>query len=104
MERISNYHTSGVINGIAFERFGNVWFALTDNEADAINMTMCTELIIAITSSVKGWKLSQESVANRLGITRPSLSDLLRGKINKFSLDTLTTLAHRAGLTVKMNV
>jgi hypothetical protein len=33
-----------------------------------------------------------------------SLNDLLHGKINKFSLDTLTTLATRAGLKVKIDV
>jgi hypothetical protein len=41
---------------------------------------------------------------HRLGITQPRLNDLLHGKINKFSLDTLTTLAMRAGLRVKVDV
>jgi predicted XRE-type DNA-binding protein len=39
-----------------------------------------------------------------LGITQPRLNDLLHGKINKFSLDTLLTLAARAGLTVKIEI
>ena len=89
---------------IEVETFENVWFALEANEADAINMTMRSELMIAITSAVKSWKLSQEEAAKKLGITRPRLSDLLRGKINKFSLDMLTMLAYNAGLTVKMSV
>jgi len=38
------------------------------------------------------------------GITQPRLNDLLRGKINKFSLDTLLALASRAGLKVKLDV
>ncbi len=86
------------------EKFDNVWFALEANEADAINMTMRSDLMTSIERSVAAWNLSQAEAAKRLGITRPRLSDLLRGKISKFSLDTLTTLAMKAGLTVKMSV
>jgi predicted XRE-type DNA-binding protein len=35
---------------------------------------------------------------------QPRLNDLLRGKINKFSLDTLLILAMRTGLKVKLDV
>ena len=49
-----------------------------------------------------GW--TQMKAARRLGITQPRLNDLLHGKINKFSLDTLMTLATRAGLKVKIDV
>ncbi len=86
------------------EKFDNVWFALEANEANAINMTMRSDLMTSIERSVAAWNLSQAEAAKRLGITRPRLNDLLRGKISKFSLDTLTTLATRAGLTVKMSV
>jgi predicted XRE-type DNA-binding protein len=86
------------------QKFDNVWFALEANEADAINMTMRSDLMTSIERSVAAWNLSQAEAAKRLGITRPRLNDLLRGKISKFSLDTLTTLAMKAGLTVKMSV
>jgi predicted XRE-type DNA-binding protein len=86
------------------EKFDNVWFALEANQADAINMTMRSDLMTSIEKTVGNWKLSQGEAAKRLGITRPRLNDLMRGKISKFSLDALTTLAIRAGLTVKMSV
>lgn len=86
------------------EKFDNVWFALEANDADAINMTMRSDLMTSIEKIVGNWKLSQGEAAKRLGITRPRLNDLMRGKISKFSLDALTTLATRAGLTVKMSV
>ena len=89
---------------IKIETYDNVWFALEKNEADAINMTMRSELMTAIEDAVNSWGLSQLEAAKKLGITRPRLSDLMRGKINKFSLDMLTTLAHNAGLKVKMSV
>lgn len=40
--------------------------------------------------------------ATRLGITRPRLNDLLRGKLGKFSLDALVNLATAAGLTLEI--
>jgi predicted XRE-type DNA-binding protein len=86
------------------EKFDNVWFALEANEADAINMTMRSDLMTSIEKAVGNWKLSQGEAAKRLGISRPRLNDLIRGKISKFSLDALTTLATRAGLTVKLSV
>lgn len=103
-----NIQTKGTIKGIFVETYSNVWFALMDTEAEAeaeaITMTMRSELMTAIEDAVESWGLTQQEAAKKLGITRPRLSDLLRSKINKFSLDMLNTLAHNAGLTVKMSV
>ncbi len=86
------------------KKFDSVWFAIEASEADAVNMTMRSDLMTSIEKTVGDWKLSQGEAAKRLGITRPRLNDLMRGKISKFSLDALTTLATRAGLTVKLSV
>lgn len=86
------------------EVFENVWLALEKNEEDAINLTMRSHLMLAIEKQVVKWKLSQEEAAKKLGVTRPRLSDLLRGKINKFSLDALMTIAVRAGLKVELSI
>lgn len=89
---------------LKFKKFDNVWLALEANEADAVNMTMRSDLMTSIEKAIRNWKLSQEEATKRLGITRPRLNDLMRGKISKFSFDALTTLATRAGLTVKLSV
>ena len=84
--------------------FGNVWDALTDSTAEAANMTAPSDLMMALTRRVKAWNLPQEEAAHRLGITRPRLSDLMRGKIDKFSLDALVNLVTAAGLHVEMRI
>lgn len=43
-----------------------------------------------------GW--TQREAASRLGVTQPRISDLTRGKIDLFSLDTLVDMAALAGL------
>jgi predicted XRE-type DNA-binding protein len=60
--------------------------------------------MIAINEGVRDWSTTRARAARRLGTTQPRLSDLLHGKINKFSLDTFLTLATRAGLKVKIDV
>ena len=84
--------------------FANVWDALEDSPEDAATMTMRSNVMIAIKDQVRGWSTTQSQAARRLGITQPRLNDLLRGTINKFSLDTLMTLEMRAGLKVKIDV
>jgi predicted XRE-type DNA-binding protein len=86
------------------QTFANVWDAIEDSPEQAATMTMRSNVMIAINKKVKSWNTTQAQAARRLGITQPRLNDLLHGKFNKFSLDTLLTLASRAGLKVKIDV
>jgi len=86
------------------QTFTNVWDALEDSPEDAANMTMRSDVMSIINATVQGWNTTQAQAAQRLGITQPRFNDLLHGKINKFSLDTLLTLATRAGLKVKIDI
>ena len=84
--------------------FANVWDAIADSPEAAANMTMRSNIMSAITDAVRGWDMTQARAARRLGITQPRLNDLLHGRIDKFSLDTLLTLSTRAGLKVKIDI
>ncbi len=85
-------------DGIPGQVFASVWDALEDSPAEAANMRLRSELIIAVKQAVAGWGLTQAEAARRLDVTQPRLNDLLRGRIGKFSLNTLILLAKRAGL------
>ena len=84
--------------------FANVWDALTDTPEEAANMTMRSNLMIAIQQKVGGWNVTQADAARRLRITQPRLNDLLRNKIDKFSLDMLIGLAGLAGIIVRLDI
>lgn len=86
------------------QRFANVWEALEDDPAAAANMTMRSDLLIALRQRIESWKVPQAQAARRLGITQPRLNDLVRGRINKFSLDTLVNLANRAAIHVRLHI
>jgi predicted XRE-type DNA-binding protein len=79
----------------AAQTFGDVFDALADTPAEAANMKARADLLAAVAARVRSWQLSQEAAASRLGITRPRLNDLLRGKLGKFSLDALVNRKDR---------
>lgn len=84
--------------------FASVWDALEDSPAEAANMRLRSELMIAVQEAVGMWGLTQIEAARRLDVTQPRLNDLLRGRIGKFSLDALILLAERAGLSVRVQI
>lgn len=79
------------------ETFDSVFDALADTQAEAANMTARVDLLLAIREQIKEWNLTQEDAAARLGLTRTRLNDLMRGKLDKFSLDALVNIAAAAG-------
>lgn len=52
--------------------------------------------------SAAGW--TQTETAHRLGVTQPRVSDLLNGKLSKFSLDTLVNMLARLGGEIELRV
>jgi predicted XRE-type DNA-binding protein len=80
------------------QRFSDVWDAIEDTEVAAASMRARSNLMIALQSWAKASKSTQAEAARLLGITQPRMSDLMRGKINLFSLDSLLDMATLAGL------
>lgn len=62
--------------------------------ADAVRK----ELIANICQAAKTLGLKQVDLAARLDITQPRLSNLLSGKYEMFTIDTLLSLASKVGL------
>lgn len=69
-----------------------------------VNMKARSDLSNATREVVESWKVTQAVAAKRLGVTQPRLNDLLRGRINRFSVDALMELANRAGLAVRVEL
>jgi predicted XRE-type DNA-binding protein len=86
------------------EAFDNVWDAIEDDPGIRENLKLRSELMVALTRRIKreGW--TQAKAAKLLGVTQPRISNLMRGKINAFSLDLLVGMATAAGLRVTMRV
>ena len=84
--------------------FTSVWDALEESADAAESMKARAAIMMRIEKVVRGWEVSQAESARRLGITQPRVNDLLRGKIDKFSLDSLFDLAAHAGLKISLAI
>jgi predicted XRE-type DNA-binding protein len=86
------------------ERFGSVWDAIEDTPAQAENMRLRSSLMMALTEHISREGMTQSQAAKVFGVTQSLVSDLIRGKIELFGLDSLVNMAAAAGLRVEMRV
>ncbi len=86
------------------QRYGSVWDAIEDTAELAENFKLRSALMIALERHIHQNELNQEQAAKLLGVTQPRISDLLRGKINLFSLDMLVNMVVAAGMHIEMHI
>lgn len=86
------------------ERFASVWDAIEDTPAQATNMKLRSDMMIALTNHIKRAGMTQAQAAKLFGVTQPRVSDLKRGKVSLFSLDALVTMLSAAGIWVHMEL
>jgi predicted XRE-type DNA-binding protein len=88
------------------QRFSSVWDAIEDTPQQAACMRARSELMMSLSEVIRGRGMNQGEAAELFGVTQPRISDLMRGKINLFSLDTLIDMAAAAGMcpTVKVTM
>ena len=85
-------------------RFASVWDAIEETPEDAESMKLRARLMMALQDRINRERLSQEQIAKTLGVTQPRASDLMRGRIVLFSIESLVGMLTRLGLRVEMNV
>jgi predicted XRE-type DNA-binding protein len=84
--------------------YANVWDALFPDAQLNNDAKIRSHLMTSLISRIENWNLTQTEAAKRLGISQPRLNDLLKGKLSKFSLDALVSLAVAAGLQVELHI
>ena len=70
----------------------------------AAEMEIRAQLLIGLEQWLEKSGMTQAAAAKVLGVTQARVSDLKRGKIDRFSMDLLVRLAARAGLKPKLNL
>ena len=86
------------------DSFASVWNAIEDTPAEAENMKLRSSLMMALEQHIRAQGWTQAEAARRLSVTQPRVSDLLRGKIGLFGLDTLVNMVVAAGMRVEMQI
>jgi predicted XRE-type DNA-binding protein len=83
---------------------GDVFRDLGFSASEAENLRIRSEMMNALIARIEKRKLTQSRAAKLLGVTQPRVSDLMRGKIHLFSIDTLVNMLAAAGLRVDLRV
>ena len=84
------------------ETCNSIWDAISDTPEQAANLRARAELMQQIVALIKasGWK--QAEAAKHCGVTQPRISDLLRGRVSRYSLDALVNIATALGQRVHL--
>ena len=80
---------------------GNVFKDLGFPPEEAEHLKVRAELMIQLTKVLERRGLTQARAAKLLGVSQPRISDLVRGKIDRFSIDTLVEMLGHAGIHVR---
>jgi predicted XRE-type DNA-binding protein len=83
---------------------GNVFVDLGFPPEEAAILAMRSELMCRLEILIRDKQWTQAEAAQVLGISQSRVSDLIRGKFEKFSLDMPITLATRAGKKVELKM
>ena len=72
--------------------------------AEAENLRLRAKLMMALTAYIQKKKLTQAAAAKAMSVSQPRISDLSRGKIGLFTIDTLVNMLTSAGLKVDLDI
>jgi predicted XRE-type DNA-binding protein len=83
---------------------GNVFKDLGFSNEEAEHLRIRADLLIQIQKALEARGLKQAEVAKLLGVTQPRVSDLVRGRLDLFSVDNLIDMLARLGVHVRLVV
>ena len=81
---------------------GNVFRDLGFSTEEATHLKIRSDLMIRLSKVIEARGLTQAQAADLCGVTQPRISDLVRGKIDRFSIDTLIAMLGHAGVSIQI--
>jgi predicted XRE-type DNA-binding protein len=86
------------------ERYASVWDAIEDTPGAAENMKVRSALMQELVTYIGSTGMTQSQAARQFGVTQPRISDLKRGKVDLFSIDTLVNMLTAADLQLDLHI
>lgn len=83
---------------------GNVFRDVGFGPEEAEHLRIRADLMIEVRRLIKARRLTQARAAKLFGVTQPRISNLVRGRIDLFSVDTLIDMLAQAGVRVNLSV
>ena len=92
------------MDDVITESSGNVFTDLGFDAGEAAILEMRAKLMNDLREYIESNNLTQVQAAEQLGVAQSRVSDLVRGKWDKFSLETLITFEARIGRQVMLEL
>lgn len=86
------------------ESSGNVFIDIGFSPAEALVLTLRADVMLQLQRKIKSRQLTQRAAAELLGVSQSRVSDLMRGKSDKFSLDMLVLFAAKLGIPARLEL
>ena len=83
-------------------RSGNVFRDLGFSANEADHLRIRSELMAKVQKVIMARGLKQAEAAEFLGVTQPRVSDLMRGRIDLFNVETLIDMLAKLGVRTKL--
>jgi predicted XRE-type DNA-binding protein len=90
------------MSGTVVNSSGNVFIDLGYSPDEAAILQMRADLMADLRKFIKAKRPTQAKAAEILGVSQSRISDLTRGKWERFSLEMLIALATRAGMHITL--
>jgi len=81
---------------------GNVFEDVGFTRPEAVSLELRSFLAFRLEEFIKTEALTQRQAAAFFGVSQPRISNLVRGRIDLFSLDTLVDMLTRAGVRIEV--
>lgn len=83
---------------------GNIFEDIGFPPEEARNLKLRSELMIAVADLIKERGLTQQEAADLMGTSQPRISDVVRGRISQFTIDSLVNMLTTAGVPVELRI
>ena len=84
--------------------FASVWDAIEDSREVAASLKLRAEVANAIIEEIRRRRLTQARAAHVCAVTQPRISDLMRRRLDMFSLDALIDAGESLGLSTRVTI
>lgn len=84
------------------ESSGDVFQDLGFSPGESEKLRIKAKLMATIETFIVEKKLTQAEAAELMGVSRPRVSDVVRGRIEKFTIDALVDMLTKAGFQIEI--
>ncbi|UTW01188.1 XRE family transcriptional regulator [Marinomonas rhizomae] len=82
-------------------QYTNIFDAITDDPAESADLEFRADMMLVLKNYFQSKNWTQSDIMAKLEISQPRVSELSRGKVDKFSSDKLIGFLAKIGYTIK---